>query len=128
MTRARAPLVLCVALAGCIQGSTWIEPPPPEPPQPPMPKPFASQPAQATPALAPTAYTGLFRAPSVSENLYYYEPDELWYRRWKGRWYQAFAWDGHWFPPRQVPQALKDLAAAQRAATPEPQTEEPTPP
>ncbi len=119
MRRAAAALVLASALAGCMTASVWVEPPPPERREPPAPKPFK---AEAAPALAATSYAKLFRAPSVSENLYYYEPDELWYRRWKGRWYQAFSWDGHWFPPKQVPQALKDLAAAQRAAKSEEQT------
>jgi len=117
MRRGAAALALALLITGCVDAAVWVEPPPPTRAEPPAPKPFR---AESVPALEPTTYAKLFRAPSLSENLYYYEPDELWYRRWKGRWYQAFSWDGHWFPPKQVPQVLKDVAAAQRAATPEP--------
>ncbi len=49
MRRARGISALSVALAGCIQGSVWIEPPPATKPEPPMPKPYPAQPAQASP-------------------------------------------------------------------------------
>ena len=99
--------ILGLWLAACVPGSfgVWIEPPPPPPPELPVPAPFESA---EPPTLVPTGFAGLEAAPNVDHTLYYYEPLERWYRHAFNRWYEAFAWDGHWFPPEQVPEPLQD--------------------
>ena len=93
-------------LVACIPGSfgIWIEPPPPVPPELPVPAPFEGD---RPPRLEPTSLPGLEAAPSVDPTLYYYAPFERWFRYAMNRWYEAFTWDGHWFPPERVPEPLK---------------------
>ena len=99
-------IVSALWLSACVPQSFGlsIEPPPPPPPEIPVPPPFKGD---EPPALEPTAFPGLQAAPSVDPTLYYYEPFERWYRHALNRWYEAFAWDGHWFPPERVPEPLK---------------------
>ena len=80
-----------------------IQPASPPRQEPPVPEPFGGE---AEPTLEPGPLKGLFQAPGVHPHLYYYAPDDLWYRYWKGGWYQAFLWNGAWYPPRRVPEAL----------------------
>jgi hypothetical protein len=98
-----AALAAALAACGCTSAglSVYL---PPEPAEPVVPARFAGE---ERPALTPTDHPGLYRAPSVDRALYYWEPDDLWYRRWHGRWYQAFDWNGAWFPPEQVPEPLE---------------------
>ena len=97
-------LLALLLLAGCPTGfGVQVVQPPPLPPEPPMPPSFEGETA---PELEPTSSAGLFRAPTVDTQLYYYAPDDLWYRQWRGKWYQAFSWNGAWFPPRQVPEPI----------------------
>ena len=106
--RARSFMALSgLWLLACMPGSfgVWIEPPPALPPEPPLPARFEGA---EPPQLEPTEFPGLAAAPSVDPTLYYYEPFERWYRHAFNRWYEAFAWDGHWFPPERVPESLKD--------------------
>jgi hypothetical protein len=104
-------LILVLLSSSLLSCSTdlgmWIEPPPPLPPEPPTPAPLVGN---GSPTLEPSSVEGLFGAPGVHPDLYYYAPDDLWYRYWRGAWYQAFHWDGAWFPPRQVPESLKGIA------------------
>ena len=51
----------------------------------------------------------LTRAVAVIPPLYYFEPDDLWYTFFKGRWHQAFFWNGTWFEPKRIPAVLLDL-------------------
>jgi hypothetical protein len=83
----------------------WIEPPPLPPREPPVPKPLQSD---AAPKLIECGVEGILRAPELDPRLYYVEAEKLWYRYWRRRWYQAFNWDGYWFPPEHVPEGLKD--------------------
>jgi hypothetical protein len=121
MTRRRRGPALALSGAllglGCTDFALWVEPPPPPRAEAPVPPPFRGKQA---PALERTEHAALLRAPSLSAGLYFYEPDGLWYRRWRGRWYQAFTWDGHWFPPRRVPDVLRETEA--RAAEPQAET------
>ncbi len=113
----RIPLVLLTGLLGCMiptaVGITIVQPPPiiDEP----VPEPFEGE---GEPRLEPPPYEGLLRAPDVHEHLYYYEPDDLWYRNWKGSWFQAFLWNGAWYPPKRVPEVLYQVQ-------PPPETPEP---
>ncbi len=105
MTRSE-PLLLALWLTACPVGfGITIEQPPPPPPEPPMPASFEGD---ADPQLEALSAPGLFRAPSIHPDLYYYEADDLWYRYWRRGWYQAFHWNGAWFPPRKVPGPLLD--------------------
>lgn len=121
--RLRAGLRVAILLAGtaCSFGIR-IEPPPPPPPEIPVPRPYAA-PAQVTPPesseirLQPSEYPGLDRAPDIDPRLFHSRADGLWYRYWKGRWYQAFRWDGYWFPPAELPDALRAGAAPRGAPT-----------
>jgi hypothetical protein len=90
-----AALILCV---GCLGSSfsVWIEPPPPEPPELPVPSRLRGD---ADPKLVESGLAGVLHAPALDPQLYYVESEELWYRYWGGRWYQAFHWSGYWFPP-----------------------------
>jgi hypothetical protein len=100
-----AGLSLAALLAGCPTNfGISIQPPPPLPPEAPVPPAFEGD---ADPPLEPLAAEGLFVAPTVDRQLYYYEPDDLWYRYWRDSWYQAFRWNGAWFPPRSVPEPLR---------------------
>ena len=95
----------CAALACQTQSfGIWIEPPPPVI-ELPVPLPFEA--AQA-PKRVPTGHPGLVAAPHLDGALYYYEPHERWYRHAFNRWYEAFAWDGHWFEAERVPEPLRD--------------------
>ncbi len=114
-------LAAALGCAGCVSVTDfglWIEQPPPPAPELPAPARFSGD---APPALVTTEQPGLLRAPTLSQDLYYYEPIELWYRRWRGRWYQAFTWDGHWFPPAgKVPPAVAAVEPASAPASPAP--------
>ena len=106
--RARCfPAVWGFWLLACMPGSfgIWVEPPPPPAPELPLPARFEGAPP---PHLEPTRFPGLAAAANVDPTLYYYEPFERWYRYAFNRWYEAFAWDGHWFPPERVPGPLED--------------------
>jgi hypothetical protein len=107
-------LALCAALVclGCTDFGLWVEQPPPPRADAPAPPPFKGKEA---PALVRTEHAALLQAPSLSKSLYFYEPDGLWYRRWRGQWYQAFSWDGHWFPPRRVPEVVRAIDASRAA-------------
>lgn len=60
------------------------------------------------PVQEPTEVEGLYRAPNIDRNLFYYEKDRAWYRWAYGRWFQAFRWDGKWYemPEQALPAAL----------------------
>ena len=60
--------------------------------------------------LEPTDFKGLFKAPELDKNCYYYEPKKEWYRFSYNRWFQAFRWDGYWFELRDedVPKFLQN--------------------
>jgi hypothetical protein len=107
--RAAFGLALLFAVA-CTDFGLWVEQPPAPPAEAPAPPPFKGKQA---PVLELTEHSGLLRAPSLAASLYFYEPDGLWYRRWRGRWYQAFRWDGHWFPPRRVPEVVRAQGASE---------------
>jgi hypothetical protein len=119
--RSRAlALAAALGLPACTDFALWVEPQP-EPKEIPVPPRFE---AEEAPKLVPTEHPALLSAPTLSANLYFYEPDGLWYRRWRGRWYQAFTWDGHWFPPRRVPEVVRARGASTsppaKSATPDP--------
>jgi len=121
--RAAPAVALSAALlgSGCMSAGLWVEPPPAPRAEAPTPPPFEGKQA---PALVRTEHPALLAAPELSASLYFYEPDGLWYRRWRGRWYQAFTWDGHWFPPRRVPEVVRALDASK---TPAPSAPRPAP-
>jgi hypothetical protein len=100
-----APLLCSACLTGF--GFEVVQPTPPLP-EPPTPKRLQ---AESAPELVKTDEPGLFHAPSLDEHLYYFESEDLWYRRWRGRWYLAYSWDGFWFPPESVPDAVRRQAA-----------------
>jgi hypothetical protein len=101
----RAALLMVLLAAGCSSSfDVWVQPPPIPKPEPPLPPPFEGEQA---PALEATTVQGILVAPPEFENLYYSEPDGLWYRYWRSRWYQAFRWNGNWFPPEDVPAPLR---------------------
>ena len=104
MSRLRLLATLLLFACGPTSFGIWIEPPPEFPPEPPVPEAFTGE---AAPDLVPAGMEGLSRAPSVDPHLYYYAPEDLWYRYWKKSWYQAFRWNGAWFPPSSVPAALR---------------------
>ncbi len=112
--RAALALALSAALAspGCMDFGLWVEEPPKPPAEVPVPPPFQGKEA---PPLVRTEHAALLRAPSLAASLYFYEPDGLWYRHWRGRWYQAFTWDGHWFPPRRIPEMVRAIDASETA-------------
>ncbi len=96
-------MVAILIATGCVaqfNSGRWSTAPPPAPPEMPTPDPFM---ADAKPDLVKTALPGLFAAPSLDTQLFYYEPHERWYRWALNRWYEAFSWDGHWFPPEKLP-------------------------
>jgi hypothetical protein len=103
--RGAAPLALLAVLElACGPfGAVTVTAPPPRY-EPPVPERFGGK---AAPLLLETDAPGLLRAPSVDEHLYYYRPDDLWYRFAFNRWYQAFAWNGNWFVPEKVPDVLR---------------------
>ena len=60
--------------------------------------------------LEPTDFKGLFKAPELDKDCYYYEPKKEWFRFSYNRWFQAFRWDGYWFELRDedVPKFLQN--------------------
>lgn len=120
-TRTLLAAALTPLLAACMAAGVTITTPPPvrEPPLPPR---LAGE---TMPELVPTDRPGLLVAPSVKVPLFYYEPDELWYRFWRRRWYQAFSWNGAWFEPDRVPPPLRK---GPPGATPSPEPEGVSPP
>jgi hypothetical protein len=102
--RRAALLMILFALSCSSSFDVWVQPPPIPKPEPPLPPPFEGA---AAPPLEATAVRGILVAPPEYENLYYSETDELWYRYWRTRWYQAFRWNGNWFPPEDVPPPLR---------------------
>jgi hypothetical protein len=101
----------------------WIDPPPPPPRELPVPKPLRGD---ASPELVESGLEGILRAPELDPHVYYVESEKLWYRYWRRRWYQAFRWDGYWFPPEEVPVELKrGPPGAQETEPPEPEAESP---
>ena len=70
------------------------------------------------PTLVETRTPGLLAARDVDETLFYYEPWERWFRYAFGQWYEAFAWNGNWFPPERVPFALRALHSHDPATPP----------
>ena len=99
-------LCLGILLGGCIpQGlSIVVVPPPPLPPEPPVPFPFE---ADAPPERIATQTAGLEAASSLDPTLYYSVRRERWYRWAFNRWYEAFSWDGNWFPLEDPPEELE---------------------
>jgi hypothetical protein len=109
------PAALAGLLAACVAAGITITRPPPPAPERPLPPRLEGE---STPALVATESAGLLVAPSVKVPLFYYEPDELWYRFWRGRWYQAFGWNGAWFEPDRVPPPLRDGPPGEREPQP----------
>ena len=104
MRRVAVVLTALLACACTDFGITVTDPAPPIP-DPPRPGPL---PGENATALEETHVPGLFRAEGVVAPLYYYEPRDIWYQYYKGRWHQAFSWNGHWFEPDRLPQQLRD--------------------
>ncbi len=99
-----AGLLALLGLAACLSDfDVWVVEEPPRPPEPRVPAPLQ---AEAAPQLVPTDHAGLLRAHVGAVELFYHEPEGLWYRRDGGLWFQAFRWDGYWFPPARLPQQL----------------------
>lgn len=96
-------LVLGLTLACQPTGFSIVTAPPPATKQPPVPSAFE---AEEDPPLEETDQAGLFYAPALGPNVYFYEPDELWYRYAYRRWYQAFRWNGSWFILEDPPDVL----------------------
>ncbi len=96
-------VLLALAATACMHGAVTVTQPPPSY-EPPIPERFRGE---GPPELRNTDAPGLLRAPSVDRDLYYFRPDDLWYRFAYNRWYQAFSWNGNWFVPEQVPEVLK---------------------
>lgn len=99
-----------LAAAACSFGIRF-EPPPPAPPEIPVPRPYAASTEGAEQPtgdvqLQPSDYPGLEGAPKIDPALFYSRAEGLWYRYWRGRWYQAFRWNGYWFPPAKLPEVL----------------------
>ena len=61
------------------------------------------------PELEQTEIPGLLAAPGLDRNLYFHEPEDLWYRYTYRRWYQAFRWNGNWFVLEQTPLILNKV-------------------
>ena len=101
-------LIGMLLLSGCLQQQFGVTVVPPKPDLPEPPRPAARR-GPEPPAMAPTAHPGLTRAVAVVPSLYYFEPDDLWYTFFKGRWHQAFFWNGTWFEPERIPAVLLDL-------------------
>lgn len=95
--------IAAFAAAACVTGGIWVVEEPPPPPEPRVPPRIE---ANGPPELVPTDRAGLLQARVGPIELYYYEPDGLWYRRDGRRWFQAFRWDGYWFPPARLPEVL----------------------
>ena len=117
--RVTAPIRLCAATAALLIASACIQvvqTAPPMEPEPRTPDPLVSL---EEPKLEPTEVEGLFAAPGLAESLFYYEPQELWYRYEYRRWFQAFRWDGYWFVPEKVPEVLKAMVPAETPQTPQ---------
>jgi len=108
-----AALLAALGLPGCVSFGMWTVPPPPMDEMP-VPSPYRAGPE---PVLEPTEVEGIYGT-DLDPRLYFVQADGLWYRYWRGRWYQAYAWDGHWFPPSRVPSALRDGPLAPAAAAP----------
>lgn len=95
-----------VVLAACQPTGFGITAtPPPEVKQPPIPSPFRGE---EQPVLERTDKQGLFSAPELAPNVYFYEAEDLWYRYAYRRWYQAFRWNGSWFILEEPPEILAD--------------------
>ncbi len=110
-------LPLTLILSGCLQqqmGITVVQPKPdiPEPP-----RPMALRRAEA-PRMQATAHSGLTRSIEIKPTLYYWEPDDLWYTFYKGRWHQAFFWNGTWFEPERVPSILLEMRSKEPRSPP----------
>lgn len=109
MTRLAALLLPVLLASGCLilgaTGGLTVTQVPDEY-EGPIPDPFSGD---APPALEPTPYEGLLRAPSLGSDVYYHEPTDLWYRYTFRRWYQAFRWDGAWFVLPETPTILVDV-------------------
>lgn len=103
--RARLLPLAASALVGCIPMAFGISVtgPPPAPAEPPVPLAFEGE---AAPELTPTGVPELFAARSVDPHLYYLRSRERWYRWAFHRWYEAFSWDGNWFPIERAPREL----------------------
>ena len=104
----RLQLLGMLLFLACLQQQMGITVVPPKPDIPEPPRPAARRDA-APPTMATTAYPGLMRSAEVTPTLYYFEPDDLWYTFFKGRWHQAFFWNGTWFEPERVPVELLEL-------------------
>ena len=107
MMRALASILAGLVAAGCLSGLTVGMPTVTTPPPPrvePVPDIFQ---AETAPPLVPTAVEGLSAAPALDDQLFYYAPHERWYRWALNRWYEAFAWDGNWFPPERLPPGFR---------------------
>ena len=94
------PTIAALTAAGCIGLAVSQIP---ENTEPPIPSPFRGDTA---PELVPTETAGVLAAESLGPNVFYFEPEDLWYRYRFKRWYQAFRWDGTWFIQPDPPPAV----------------------
>ena len=97
-------LVVLLLCGACMSAGLSFEQPPPERHLR-VPDPFEGE---VAPELVTTEEAGLFHVPDVDEHLYYWKPQDLWYHWAFNRWYQAFRWNGYWFPPAETPEVLLD--------------------
>ncbi len=112
-----------VALAACTPtGFSITATPTPEPKQPPIPSPFSGE---EEPVLEATDKDGLHMAPGLAPNVYFYEPEDVWYRYAYRRWYQAFRWNGSWFILDEPPDVLADRKLEKRELPTIPEYENP---
>ncbi len=95
-------LLIWVAMIGGCDFDVWVEPASPPIVDPPLPQRLEGE----APALLETEFEGIQIAANHPE-LYYVQAEDLWYRYWRKQWYQAFNWDGNWFPPERVPKQLR---------------------
>ena len=76
--------------------------------EPPVPSPLKGD---AEPELVATEAEGVHVAPELGPNIFYFEPDDLWFRYRYKRWYQAFRWDGTWFIQPDPPPVVVALVS-----------------
>jgi len=94
------------SIAACLGGVQITRGPPTDRDEAPIPSPFEGD---QTPALEPTSYVGLQKAPALGPNVYFHQAENLWYRWAYRRWYQAFRWDGNWFVLMEAPDVLAEV-------------------
>jgi len=82
--------LLCIVAVGCVTVSTGENPPDPK-------TPARLRGAQA-PELEPTAFPGVKKALTDEPDVYYHEARERWFRWALDAWFEAFLWNGQWYP------------------------------